>query len=180
VRRVLVAPLLVLLLAAACSSSSAGPSRHRPIPAENATHARLLPTDALALPDFTPEEFQALLRQLRGTPVVVNIWGSWCAPCLVEGPHLAAVSRTFGRRVQFLGLDVKDEKGPARSFVREMGWRYPSVFDPSPNAQIETALGYLDQPVTIFLDRRGKTVDVASFGATTVADLRAGVEKALR
>ena len=60
-----------------------------------------------------------------------------------------------------------------------MHWTYPSVFDPSPNAVVETQLGYFAQPVTLFYDRDGTLVDQVS-GPVTSADLRAGIRKILR
>src|SRR5437763_12745756 len=175
-RRLLIASAVVAIAATTCSGSDQAPTNHRPIPAENATRARLLPTDAALLPDVTFQRFQALLVELRGTPVVVNVWGSWCGPCREEGPRLAAAARRYGGRVQFLGLDVKDDRDPARAFIRQMGWTYPSVFDPSPNAQVETSLGFIAQPVTVFYNRRGRKVLVVS-GPVTTSALRDGIGK---
>jgi thiol-disulfide isomerase/thioredoxin len=154
-RKLLVLVTLVAAMATACTSSG---DDHpvRPTPAVNATSAPLLPMTTTELPDVTSDDFTQLLSQLRGTPVVVNVWGSWCGPCREEGPHLAAAADEFGRRVQFIGLDVRDDRGPAQDFIRQMGWPYPSVFDPSPYATIETDLGYRAQPVTLFFDRDGK------------------------
>src|SRR5438094_202055 len=59
-----------------------------------------------ALPQLDPARFRQLLAQLRGKPVVVNIWASWCGPCIAEAPDLAAAAREFQGRVQFLGVDV--------------------------------------------------------------------------
>ena len=148
-------------------------------PAVNATTAPLLPTNALQLPDFTFEQLKSLLSQLQGTPVVLNIWGSWCGPCREEGPHLAAAARRYGERVQFLGIDVKDQKDPAREFIRSEGWTYPSLFDPSPRGDIGVELGYFAQPVTIFYGRDGAVVDDFS-GPIGTHDLEAAIRKILR
>ena len=122
----------------------------------NATTAPLLPTDRFELPEMSPATFQELLGQLRGTPVVVNIWASWCGPCREEGPHLAEAAREFGDRVQFLGVDIQDERPLAQLFIREFGWPYPSVFDPG--GAIKNSFGFVGQPVTMFLDRDGERV----------------------
>lgn len=129
-----------------------------PIPALNATSALLLPTDAASLPEMDYAGYQALLGQLRGTPVVVNIWGSWCGPCRTEAPHLAAAHEKYGDRVQFLGVDILDVPESAREFIEEFGWTYPSVFDPSAGGDIRNQLGYLGQPVTLFYDADGELV----------------------
>jgi thiol-disulfide isomerase/thioredoxin len=168
--------LIAALAFTACTSSSAE-THASPIPAVNATRAPGLPTTANALPDVTPDQLQGLLRRLHGTPVVVNVWGSWCGPCRLEGPKLAAAARRYGTRIQFLGLDVKDSRGSAQDFIRRMGWTYPSLFDPSPNGEAEiTGLGFYAQPVTVFYDRNGKQADQVS-GPLTDASLAAGVAR---
>jgi thiol-disulfide isomerase/thioredoxin len=148
---------VIAVLSTSGGGGSGTPTIPTSSPAVNATAAPLLPTNALELPDFTSGDFTKLLSQLRGKPVVVNVWGSWCGPCREEGPHLAAAAKEFGRRVQFIGLDVRDEKGPARAFMREMDWTYPSVYDSSSTGvDIERELGFFAQPVTLFFDRDGK------------------------
>ncbi|HSJ51116.1 MAG TPA: TlpA disulfide reductase family protein [Actinomycetota bacterium] len=127
------------------------------VAARNATSTALLPTDAAALPEFDVAAYDELLGQLRGTPILVNFWGSWCGPCRDEAPDLAAAHREFGDDVQFLGVDILDARESARAFIAEFGWRYPSVFDPP--AAIRDGLGLLGQPVTLFYDAEGALVD---------------------
>jgi thiol-disulfide isomerase/thioredoxin len=120
------------------------------------TEAPLLPKNRLALPEFDLDRFQSLLAQLRGTPVVVNIWAAWCPPCRVEAPGLTKIARQFEGKVQFLGVDILDNREDARTFILEFDWPYPHVFDP--DAKIRDGLGYLGQPVTIIYDREGNVV----------------------
>lgn len=127
-------------------------------PAVNATEATLLPTEVAALPDVTPESYDALLTQLRGTPVVVNLWGSWCPPCREEAPHLAEAAHRYGDRVQFIGIDFMDTKEAGRRFIDEFDWPFPSLFDPSPTAALRNHLGYIGQPDTVFYDAAGEKV----------------------
>lgn len=159
-RRILLALLLLSLLAASCGGGrETGPAPGGDGPfleARNATEAPLLPTNAYALPELDPAGFQSLLGQLRGTPVLVNIWGSWCPPCRSEAPLLARAHAEHGSEVQFLGVDILDARPSARGFMEEFGWRFPSVFDP-PGA-IRDDLGFIGQPVTIFYDREGEAV----------------------
>ncbi len=115
-----------------------------------------LPSEATSLPEFDLAAYEAMLLELRGTPVLVNIWASWCGPCIDEAPHLAAAYAEFGDRVQFVGVDILDAREPAREFIRRFGWTYPSVFDP-PGA-IRDGLGLLGQPVTLFYDAEGELV----------------------
>jgi thiol-disulfide isomerase/thioredoxin len=113
----------------------------------------LLPRSPTALPQFNPAKFQALLAQLVGKPVVVNFWASWCGPCEREAPQLARVAKRFEGRAQFIGVDIQDQLVPARRFVQDHGWTYPSVFDPE--ATIRDALGFVGQPVTVVYDASG-------------------------
>ena len=133
----------------------------------NATAAPLLPTGRFELPELDAATFRALLAQLRGTPVVVNIWASWCGPCKLEAPDLAAAARRFGRRVQFIGVDILDQRSRARAFIRSHGWLYPSVFDPT--GAIRTDLGFVGQPDTMFFDRSGRQVTLSAGGSTVRA-----------
>jgi cytochrome c biogenesis protein CcmG, thiol:disulfide interchange protein DsbE len=75
--------------------------------AENAAVTSLLPTTVSALPSFDFDMFERLLYELRGTPVVVNIWASWCGPCRTETPILVDAAEQYGARVQFLGVDIR-------------------------------------------------------------------------
>jgi cytochrome c biogenesis protein CcmG, thiol:disulfide interchange protein DsbE len=152
--RLLLAAAVVGALAASCSSSgeSAGPTP----PGSSA----LLPASATELPSFDPQQFQALLGQLRGEPVVVNVWASWCEPCTQEAPHLAQVSEEFDGKAQFLGVDILDTRPPARAFVQTYGWTYPSVFDET--GAIRDGMGLVGQPQTVVFDASGKQVKVFS------------------
>jgi thiol-disulfide isomerase/thioredoxin len=114
----------------------------------------LLPEDRLALPQYDLEQYRVLIAELEGTPVVVNVWGSWCPPCEAEAPHLAEVSAEYEGRVQFLGVDILDSREAARDFILEYDWQYPSIFDPT--AAIRDGLGYLGQPITIVYDAGGR------------------------
>ncbi len=98
------------------------------------------------------------LGKLRGTVVVVNFWGSWCAPCRVEAPDLEAVYlQTKGLGVQFVGVDVKDERASALAFQRTFKITYPSLYDRTGRV----ALRFRDTPpnatpATLVLDRQGR------------------------
>jgi thiol-disulfide isomerase/thioredoxin len=156
-RKPLVALVVLAALAAGCSSSSSDAGGAVPtMRAANATTATLLPTDVLALPSYDYARFQELMRQLRGTPVLVNVWASWCGPCQAEAPHLAQAARRFGSEVQFLGVDILDSRPSARSFMERAGWTYPSVYDET--GSIRDRLGFIGQPVTAFFDTSGRLV----------------------
>jgi thiol-disulfide isomerase/thioredoxin len=167
-RRALIVAVLAGMVLTACADGNRAPA--------DGDRSSLLPTDRLALPRFDLTRFQALLAELRGTPVVVNIWGSWCPPCTDEAPELASVSREFEGRVQFVGVDILDARGPARDFIRRFDWPYPSVFDPT--GAIRDGLGYLGQPVTLLYDRDGGLAFVWQ-GTITSDLLRPEIRKVL-
>lgn len=137
----------VTLLAGACASDRSPERAEGP-------RSRLLPEDRLALPEFDLAKYQALLEELRGTPVLVNFWASWCVPCRIEAPGLARLASEFEGRVQFFGVNILDARGPARDFILEFDWQYPSVFDP--RGEIRDGLGYIGQPITVIYDRAAK------------------------
>jgi len=128
----------------------------------------LLPATPTALPEFDPDLFRQLLAQLRGRPVVVNVWASWCGPCIEEAPGLARLARQF-QRIQFIGVNVSDQRGAAAAFIRKYDWTFPSVFDPT--GAIRTDLGFIGVPVTVILDSSGKQVFTRS-GAIDESELR--------
>lgn len=163
---------IAALLVPACADRAGPGAEGRP----RESVVPLLPRDRLALPEFDLERFQALLAELRGTPVVVNIWAAWCPPCRSEAPGLAKVAREFQGEVQFLGVDILDVREDAREFIREFDWPYPHVFDP--DGEIRDGLGYIGQPVTIIYDRQGDKVFERD-GEISEQELRQEVRKVI-
>ncbi len=100
----------------------------------------------------------ARVRALRGYPVVVNIWASWCTACQGEFGLLANAAARYGRRVAFLGADINDSTGDAEAFLRQHHVTYPSY---AVNG-IQTFLpqGVLGYPTTFYVDRAGRVVSV--------------------
>jgi thiol-disulfide isomerase/thioredoxin len=96
----------------------------------------------------------------RGQVVVVNFWGSWCAPCRAETDDLEQVYRaTRDRGVAFLGINVRDDRDKAEAFVAGRV-TYPSVFDPASRLALEFDLPPNAVPATIVLDRHGRIARV--------------------
>ncbi len=118
-----------------------------------------------AAPAFTGElldgsDFDS--STLSGDIVVINFWGSWCAPCRVETPEFQQVyDEVSSDGVSFLGINVKDDRQRAQAFLDDKGITFPSVFDP----RGEVALAFRGFPAnaipsTIVLDRDGRVAAV--------------------
>jgi thiol-disulfide isomerase/thioredoxin len=170
-RRFLLPLAAVAVLAAACTSNGPGPKPPSFVPGEspgatNATTAPLLPTSRFDLPTYSADQFDQLLGQLKGTPVVVNFWASWCGPCREEAPALGTVSREFADKVQFLGVDLNDRTEDALVTIRDFAYPYPSIADP--HFEIRNSFGFFAQPVTVFFDRNGNRVDVVDDNGNSV------------
>ena len=118
------------------------------------------------------------LRALRGHPVVVNKWASWCGPCKAEFPAFAEAVRQVGRRVAFLGLDAMDAPADAQRFLAANPVAYPHLEDPEGAVARRFGLGQ-NFPVTAFFDERGELVQVHQGGYATAGDLLADVRRHL-
>ena len=104
------------------------------------------------------DAFDQRLEQLRGYPVVVNKWASWCGPCRLEFPWFQSLAEKRGNAVAFLGVNSNDSEGSAKTFLSELPLPYPSYTDP--DLHIAQDLGGPPQafPTTTFYDRSGKQV----------------------
>ncbi len=107
----------------------------------------------------TTAALTARVHALRGYPIVVNAWASWCAPCRTEFALFAAASAWYGRRVAFLGVDTGDSPGDAHAFLALHPVSYPSYQARSP-AVLQSLAVIQGLPTTIFLNRAGKVVYV--------------------
>jgi thiol-disulfide isomerase/thioredoxin len=98
---------------------------------------------------------RARLASLRGTPVVVNKWASWCEPCREEFGVFQRVSVSRGRQVAFIGIDSGDSsRANALTFLRSFPVSYPSYYDQS-GAMGTAITDSANTPVTVFYNGRG-------------------------
>lgn len=112
--------------------------------------------------------FKARLASLRGYPVVVNKWASWCGPCRYEFPAFQRAAVSYGRTVAFVGLNGKgDSATDAAKFLRSFPVTYPSYEDPD-EAIARTIEASQFDPLTVFIDRHGK-IQFVHAGAYTSA-----------
>jgi cytochrome c biogenesis protein CcmG/thiol:disulfide interchange protein DsbE len=115
------------------------------------------------------------LAELRGHPVVLNFWASWCGPCRDEAPVFAASARAHAGLVVFVGVDVQDFTSDARGFLRKYTVPYVAVRDGG--GSVYADYGLTGVPETYYLDARGRAV-AHSPGAVDRGDLEAGVRAA--
>lgn len=170
---------LGLLLAGCGSTGSSGDGKHpnyaqalagapAPLAALHRQANRLLPGGT--------EAFEERIDALRGYPVVVNVWASWCGPCRFEFPALQQLSARYGKRVAFLGVDSNDSEDAARTFLREESVPYPSYFDPDQEitANLRVTIGL---PGTAFYDRNGRFVYLKLGPYADEGELEADIER---
>lgn len=119
--------------------------------------------------------FEAQLRALRGHPVVVNAWASWCGPCRVELPHFQREAVKRGATVAFLGVNVGDDPEGARALAAQYPMPYPSFTDPRFNIAAGT-FGSRVLPITVFYDARGRRT-IRQGQLRTQADLARLIER---
>ena len=116
------------------------------------------------------------LAQLRGTPVVLNFWASWCDPCRAEAPVLQRTwSRERARGVLFLGLNMQDITDDAHAFTRAASVTYPSLRDRSNG--VAHRWGVTGLPETFFVSAQGRVVGHV-IGAVSPVQLTAGIAAA--
>jgi cytochrome c biogenesis protein CcmG/thiol:disulfide interchange protein DsbE len=122
-------------------------------------HAVRSPLVGRAAPPFTMSPVgggaPVSLESLRGRPVVLNFWATWCAPCIQEHPALNGVAAAR-RDVTFLGVVYQDEEPRIQEFQRRYGSAYPSLLDPDGRTAI--AYGIAGVPETFFIDAKGTIV----------------------
>jgi cytochrome c biogenesis protein CcmG, thiol:disulfide interchange protein DsbE len=100
-------------------------------------------------------QLRARLESLRGRPVVINKWASWCGPCRDEFAAFQRASLSQGRQVAFIGIDSGDSsRADALAFLRSFPVSYPSYYDQDGRLGIAITDSSFT-PVTVFYDRRG-------------------------
>jgi cytochrome c biogenesis protein CcmG, thiol:disulfide interchange protein DsbE len=118
------------------------------------------------------------IAALRGYPVVVNLWASWCGPCRFEFPWFQRAAARYGKRVAFLGIDKQDSDDAAETFLREEPVPYPSYTDPDEEiAESIDGDATRGLPTTAFYDREGELAYLKLGPYDDEAELRADVER---
>ncbi|MEU0124273.1 TlpA disulfide reductase family protein [Streptomyces albidoflavus] len=183
------AALLALTLAALTVAGCTTQSNDAPSSAGKALDRQLLQipaADRQAAPDMRGETLtgeQAALADYRGKIVVINVWGSWCAPCRAEAPNLQKVyDDTREQGVAFLGINTRDAtKTNALNFEKEFGITYPSLWDPA-GRQLLKFKGTISPsaiPSTVVIDRQGR-IAARALKALSETELRKMIDPLLK
>lgn len=110
------------------------------------------------------------LATLRGRPIVLSFWASWCEPCKAEAPTLERLYKIYAKRgVVFVGIDTNDAEADARHFVKTHGITYPVVRDVD-GLVASNSYDIANLPTMFFVDRSGRLVVGSILGPLTEAN----------
>lgn len=169
---------LVALVVAACGQEeprSAGGSAVVRGDPPAAPELRKLEAQANELLDGGTEAFEARLEELKGHPIVVNQWASWCAPCRYEFPFFQRQAAKHRGRVAFLGVDSGDSRDDAKEFLAEFPVPFPHYFDP--DAEVARVFkGGRAWPTTAFYNSDGELTKTHQGAYATEAKLEEDIE----
>jgi cytochrome c biogenesis protein CcmG/thiol:disulfide interchange protein DsbE len=138
------------------------------------------PKEGFSAPPFSLaslDDGMMALADVRGQPVVLNLWASWCLPCKAEMPALERVYQRYrpeGLVVLGINMTLQDSPQAAEAFVRQQGLTFPILLDADGSVQL--AYHLLGLPSTFFVDRSGVIRSVVVGGPMSEATISAHVE----
>jgi peroxiredoxin len=141
------------------------------------------PRRGFAAPEFSLDTLDGgrlALSDLRGSPVVINAWASWCLPCRTEMPAFERVFRAYqdrGLMVVGVHMTSQDSEEAARAFVEEHGLTFPVLLDRT--GSVQQAYQVLGLPSTYFVSRDGTIRDVVIGGPMSEAGIAARIDELL-
>ncbi len=113
------------------------------------------------------------LADFVGTPLVVNMWATWCAPCVKEMPAFDEVAAERGDEVHIIGVNVGDTAEDAAAFAADLGVSYPQYTDP--DGILSSEFGVTQLPATAFVDADGTVIELRQ-GSYTADELRSAID----
>ena len=180
-RRLVLTLALAAALLAACSSNEPGKSASsedfKELDAAPAALAGLYRQPSKLL-GGGKEAFKKRIAALRGYPVVVNAWASWCGPCRFEFPFFQKQAIKRGKRVAFLGVNSQDNRGEAGDFLDEYPLPFPSYEDPE--GDVTRELRVVGLPATAYYDRKGELAYLHQGGYASEDKLAQDIERYAR
>jgi len=130
-------------------------------------------------PDFTVTDEsgkEVSLSEMKGKPVVINIWASWCPPCKAEMPDFQKLYEKYGDEVSFMIINATDGQretvDSAKTYITENGYTFPVYFDTQFQASI--AYGASSIPLSVFINSKGELVTGAA-GALSYEMMEKGI-----
>lgn len=175
---------LLALLAVATALAGCGAEDPESTPADAAQFKSAprpiadLYAQASDLLDGGEDAFKERLAKLKGFPVVVNKWASWCAPCRQEFPYFQRQAARLAKKVAFIGVNTNDNDDSARRFLEDYPVPYPSYKDP--DNHIGEMLEGIAFPTTAFFDSKGELAYSKQGGYASEADLVEDIERYAR
>lgn len=161
------------------TAPAADPTASATVPAESATAEQETTQPDMTAPGFTVYDADGNavpLESLRGKPVVLNFWATWCGYCVMEMPDFQEAYEEFGDRIHFMMVNVTDgyqeTEAAARAFIAGQDFTFPVYYDLDLSAAM--AYGISSMPQTFFIDAEGMAVAYAQ-GALDAASLRRGI-----
>lgn len=146
--------LLVLVIATACSAdvnASVEPTK----PGSLISMQLRQPAQKVSAQDASGRHVRVFSS---GHPSLINFWASWCSPCQAEIPELQRLSQAYRSRVDFIGIDTRDQKSSALSFLKSLGVTYPTLFDEE--GTVAQSIGRLTAiqglPFSLLIDSHGR------------------------
>ncbi len=155
IRRFLIPGVVILVIAGFAALLAVGLFMKEPLTGASGAARVSRPASDFTLPLFNGGEIT--LSSLRGKPVVINFWASWCPPCREEAPILEKVWRLYREKgVTFIGVDLQDTEAEALAYIEEFDITYPNGPDLDGRITIDYGVGGI--PVTFFIDGEGMII----------------------
>jgi cytochrome c biogenesis protein CcmG, thiol:disulfide interchange protein DsbE len=182
-RTALPAVFLTAVVLGACGSDDAGNPDSRLTPEQASAPLTDAPAPLASIREQANQlleggrpAFERRLEELRGIPVVVNKWASWCGPCRLEFPFFQSQAEKRGGEVAFLGDFANDSQPAGETFLEELPLPYPSYVDP--DQEIGAEIGApVNFPATAFYDSSGELVFTRQGQYRDEAQLAAEIER---
>ena len=132
------------------------------------------PAKPFSLDDVRADRPPVTLEALRGRPVVLNFFASWCGPCIREMPALQAMSERYRDKIHFVGMTFNDRRDAARGVLERTGASYPAAFDPRSDVAYDYAVRVM--PTTFFIGADGNLMERKD-GEMSEVQLRTLIER---